>query len=90
MAMELRCVSIDLIASCGRCSCSCKVWSVGMWLVPLALTMKMMVSETFQPLLRISFRKRSVFMVLLWICSSTIRSLEYVNCMNCILIFGLG
>ena len=61
MEMVLRCVSVDLIASCGRCSCSCNVWSIGMWMVLLPHVVRMMIGRTFQSLLRIPFRTGGVF-----------------------------
>ena len=88
MEMVLRCVSMDLIESCGRCNCSWRIWSVGICVVPLALAIIIMIGGTFQPLLRISFRRGVYFVVLHCILSVANRSLVYVNSMNCILIWG--
>ena len=48
-------------------------------MVPLAPVVRMMTSGTFQPLLRILFKRGVYFMVLRWIRSSPNRSLIYVN-----------
>ena len=43
---------------------ACKVWSVRMWVIPLACAVRMMIGGTFQPILRISLRRGVYFMVL--------------------------
>ena len=87
MEIVLKCVSVDLIESCGRCSCSWRIWSVGICVVPLAPAIIIIIGGTFHPLLRILLRRGVYFMVLHWILSVK-RSLVYVNSMNCILIWG--
>ena len=49
MEIVFKCVSVDLIASWGRCSCSCGTSSVEMWVVPLAPTMRMMIGGIVHP-----------------------------------------
>ena len=71
MEMMFNCVSVDLIASWGRCSCLCRASSVGMWVVPLALALEMMIGGTFHPWFFISVKRGLYFMVLRWILSST-------------------
>ena len=83
--MMLRCVSVDLIESCGGCNCSWRIWSVDICIVPLAPAVIIMIGSTCQPLLQISLKRGVYFVVLHWILSIAKRSLVYVNSMNCIL-----
>ena len=88
MEMVLRCVSVDLIESCGSCNCLWRIWSVGTCVVPLAPVVMMIIGGTFQPFLWISFQRGVYFVVLHWILFGAKRSLVYVNSINCILIWG--
>ena len=49
MEMVLRCVSVDLIESCGRCSYSWRIWNVEICVVPLVLAIIIMIGGTCQP-----------------------------------------
>ena len=47
--MVLRCMSVDLIESCGSFNCSWRIWNVGICMVPLAPAVITMIGGTCQP-----------------------------------------
>ena len=63
MEMVFSCVSVDSILAYGRCSYSCRIWSVDICVVPLAPMVTIIMGGTFHPLLRISLRSQRYFIV---------------------------
>ena len=47
---------VVLIVARGRFSWSWNIWSVGMYVVPLVLVVRIMIGGTFHPLVRSSLR----------------------------------
>ena len=88
--MVFSCVSVDLIASWERCSCSYRISSVGMWVVPLALAVRMMIGGTVHPWFCISLKRGLYIKILRMILCLANWSFVYVNSMNCIFICGSG
>ena len=43
MEIVLRCKSVDLIASFGIWNCSWRAWKVGVWVVPLAPVVRIII-----------------------------------------------
>ena len=60
------------------------------WVVPLALAVRMSIEGIVHPCCWSSFIRGVYLLVFRWILLAANRSLVYVNSMNCILMLGSG
>ena len=63
---------------------------MGVWVIPLALVVRMSIKRVVHPCCRSSFIRGVYLLIFCWILSAANRSLVYVNSMNCILMLGSG
>ena len=90
VAIMLICLNVLLICGVGSLSCVSNAFIEGMWVVALAPEAKTMSGATIHPLVVRLLMSGWYFVVFLSTVSVKNLSLQYVNSMYCIVIYGVG